>query len=186
MIKCFIDTETGGLDHKVHGLHQVAAIILDANDNEIDQVDLKFRPSKERFEQAALDKCGLDIQDVKNRPLSHNQAFELFTAFLEKHVNRYEKSDKLQFVAYNSAFDEGFIRQWFEDNNNDFYGAYFWSPSICIQKASAFFLRDVRNQINRFKLCFVCEFAQIEFDEAEAHDALYDIRKTVELYRKLI
>lgn len=183
--KCFIDTETTGLDYRKHGLHQVAAIITDENGNELESINLCFRPSKDVIEISALEKTRLTEEQLLGRTLSSAKAFVQFLEFLEKHVNRFEKKDKLQFISYNTAFDEAFIREWFLSNSNDFYGAYFWAPAICMQKVAAWFVQNHRTSIQSFKLCNVCKFAGIDFNEDEAHDALYDIRKTLELYHKL-
>lgn len=183
--KCFIDTETTGLDPQKHGLHQVAAIITDGNGIEIDSIDLKFKPSKKLIEFSALEKTRLTEDELWNRKNSSLTAFSQFIAFLEKHINRFDKKDKLQFIAYNTAFDEAFIREWFTSNGNDFFGAYFWNPTICMQKTAAWFIQNHRTSIHSFKLCNICAFAGIDFNEDEAHDAFYDIRKTLELYHKL-
>lgn len=186
MFKAFIDTETTGLNLKKCGVHQVACMILDHADQFVDEFNLEFKPSKMGYTEGALAKTRLTIEQVHARPMTHTEAFERFIEKISQHVNRYDRADKLQFIAYNSRFDEEVIRTWFADNGNDFYGAFFWSPSICLQSAAAWFLRDHRMKLENFKLASVCEFAGIEFNEDEAHDALYDIRKSVELYLKLI
>lgn len=183
--KCFIDTETTGLDPNKHHLHQVAAIIVNEDGKELDRINLRFKPKVWVYEDSALENCNITPDEILGRSLTSGEAFDKFIVFLEYHVNRFDKKDKLHFVAYNTQFDETFIRKWFDHHYNDFYGAYFWTPAICIQKVAAWFLQDHRDKIERFKLCNVCRFLGIDFDDKEAHDALYDIEKTLELHKTL-
>lgn len=187
MIKrCFIDTETTGLDHLVHAVHQIGVIITDDKGNKLDSLNLMFAPPAfAKCSEEALAKCRLTHEQLFSRPLTQKAAFTKFISFLEEHVNRFDSKDKLQFVAYNSDFDEKFIRAWFFSNSNDFFNSYFWSPSICMQRVAAWYLIDHRDKLERFKLHYVCKFLGIEFSEDHAHDAMYDIEKTLELYRKL-
>lgn len=184
--KCFIDVETTGLNPQKHGVHQVASIITDDDGNELDRINLCFAPDNVPIEYSALEKCGLTIQDLESRELTSARAFQQFIDFLSDHVNQFDKNDKLQFVSYNTNFDEQFIRAWFDRNANSYYGSFFWNPSICIMKTVAWFFRNKRNVLPSFKLGAICQFANIEFDDDNAHDGLYDIQKTLELYRKLI
>lgn len=185
MYKCIIDTETTGLDYRTHGLHQVAAIVLDENDKEAGRIDLKFKPTKLVYSNQALEKTRLTAEELYDRKLTSQNAFSQFIEFLDEFVNCYDKKDKMQFMAYNTAFDEAFIRTWFEQSENVYFNSYFWAPTVCLQKTAAWHLRTIRPQFERFKLRTVCQFAQIDFNEDEAHDAMYDVERTVELYHKL-
>jgi len=183
--KCFIDTETTGLEPTKHRVHQIAAIITDDKGNELDSINLCFRPANGPIEFSALEKCRLTEDMLKGRGMSSEEGMKRFIEFLEKHVNRFDKQDKLHFVAYNSEFDEKFVRAWFESHGNEFFSSYFWHPSVCVQKVAAWMLQDHRAKIDRFKLYRVCQYLSIEFDESVAHDAMYDVRKTLDLYRTL-
>lgn len=184
--KCFIDVETTGVDVTKHSVHHIASIMLDENGKGVDYISLKFTPYKSEYEQSALDIVGLSYDELfHQRKLTSAKAFQLFLEYLEKHVNKFDRDDKLQFLAYNSEFDERFVREWFNEHSCNYYASYFWHPSICIMKECAWLLRDQRNVVPNFKLASLCKFAKIEFDEDAAHDAMYDIRKTVELYKAI-
>lgn len=184
--KCFIDVETTGLDVSKHSIHQISSIMIDENGKEIDSFNMKLRPFKAEYEQSALDIAGITYAELLEPERETSGAcFLLFQEFLNKHVNRFNKKDRLQFVAYNSEFDERFVREWFNEHDDSFYGAYFWNPSICVMKTAAWFLRDHRAKLNSFKLKAICNFAGIKFDENLGHDSMYDITKTLELYRVL-
>ena len=185
-LRAFIDVETTGVDENLNEIHQLVTVIADHEGKYIAHQELKIRPDNpDRVEQSALDVCNMTIDDLLANPLSQKEAFAEFTAFLQKHVDRFDKSDKLQFVAYNSDFDERFIRGFYRSNNDNYYGSYFYNPSICVMKFAAFYVADIRSTFANFKLQTVCRSFGIEFDEEAAHDALYDVKKTIHLYRHL-
>ena len=188
MLKCFIDTETTGLNATLHSVHQVAAILLDSDDKEVDRINLYFKPKGETYSNQALEKTRLTHDELYSRELSSDEGHKQFIEWLDKYVNKYDKKDKMQFIAWNSPFDEGFTRAWFDKAAGDtaWYGSYFWNPSICLAKVAAWYLMEERPNLISGKLRDTCQYAGIEFCEDDAHDALYDVEKTVALYRKLV
>jgi len=167
-------------------MHQICSVIIDDNDNEIDSINLKFVPRFLHYTEEALSKSHLTYEEVYGRFLNSNAAFETYAEFLERHVNRYDPKDKMQFVAYNVDFDENVTRRWFDNSKTQrMYGSYFWTPGICLMRQAAWLMRNQR-VVHNFKLATICKFAGIEFEEEEAHDALYDVRKMIELYKKLV
>lgn len=185
--KCFIDVETTGTDISKHSIQQISVVILDENDVEVGAFNHKMRPFKPDYEYGALSITNLTPEELfSNERPSSLEAFDEFKTFLNQHVNRYDRKDKLLFVAYNSEFDERFVREWFNEHNDSYYNAYFWVPSLCLMKTAAWVLRDHRDRLSNFKLGTVCKMAGIEFKETDAHDSSYDIKKTIELYRELL
>lgn len=189
--KCFIDVETTGLDPAIHRMIQIGCIITDDTGQRIiDQFERSFAPDPDaQFSQGALDKVGFTSKELLSRELSSSKAQQEFVTFLSEHCNRWNPSDKMQFIAYNSAFDEGFVRAWFDSNYcADIvpFGCFFWNPTLCMQKVSAWYFQDDREKLPSFKLRPVCQACGIEFNEDDAHDALYDIQKMLELHRKLV
>lgn len=181
----FADTETTGLDREKHNIWQFAMQIVDAGDvrTVLDELDLKFRPfSMEYCEDAAFAKCGITREYLEKLPMSSQEAFDTIIAFLAKHCNRYDKKNKLQLVAYNAAFDSDFIRAFFKKHNDDYYGSWFWTPSLCVMQGAAFRLKEHRDSFPNFQLGTLCKAASLPWDETKAHDALYDIRQTRELF----
>lgn len=51
--------------------------------------------------------------------------YSTFVDHLDTLVNRFDKEDKIYFIAYNAGFDNQFVRNLFLQNNNKFFGSYF-------------------------------------------------------------
>lgn len=187
--KCFIDTETTGLQSEgTDEVHQIACIITDDKAKPIDYINLKFEPSFDALNNMAdeaLAKCRLTREEIRSRELNRLTSFRVFEKFLNKHVNRFDKSDKMQFIAYNAPFDLRFIEKYFKQNNNDYMGSYFWRPELCVYRELAWMLQNERDQIQSMHLSDMCKYAEVDFNEDEAHDAMYDTKKTLELFRKI-
>lgn len=185
---CYIDLETGGIDPVNCALLQIAGII------EIDGVE------KERFEfflhpypddivtEEALEKTGILLEDLENNPKFRNPGivYKDFLALLDKYVSKFDKKDKFFLVGYNShAFDFQFLINFFIKNNNNFFMSYFWYPSIDVMLLAAFSYMDERAKFNNFKLTTVAEviLGKENVDESKAHDAMYDIELTRNIYK---
>lgn len=183
--KVFADTETTGLDPEKHEVHQIACIVTDENGKGLDYCNIKWTPDNlDTMTSEALIKTHLSREKLVARNKTAKQGFKEFFDFLCKHCDRFDTKDKMQFLAFNSTFDEGFIRALFK-KHGEYYGSFFFNPSLCLQREMAWILQNNRDKVQRLSLAACCKYAQIEFNEDEAHDALYDIRKTLELYHKI-
>lgn len=180
----FADTETTGVDPQLNHIHQISGIITDPDNSEVfEEFDLKFVPyDVENVSPEALTKCGLTFEELKGRQMTSYEAWVKFVDILSKYVDRYNSKDKMQFVAYNARFDTDFVRAWFKVHGDNYYGSWFWHPPICVMMEAAWQLKKKRDSFKSFRLEDLCGAAGITFDEAMAHDALYDIQKTRELY----
>lgn len=158
---CFIDTETTGLDPKKNRIWQIAGTI---------RVDGK---NKKKF-------------NIKNKK-SEKALFLEFEKIINQNVDRYNTKDKMFLVAYNSKFDEDFIREMFNRSGNKFYGSYFYNPSICVMKMAAmyFMQRPRRKRPDDFKLGTMCRYFKIPVRKSKLHDASYDADITQKLFNKL-
>lgn len=181
--KCFIDVETTGTVRKQHHIWQLAGEIVDVDNTVLERFNFKFRPfSLEHIDLEAIAHSGITYDELYDLPMSSDEAFVEFQAILGRHCNKYDKNDKYQFVAYNANFDNEFLREWFSCYEDNFFGSWFFNPSICVMQAMAMFLLDVRHLIPNFKLGTLCECAGLGWDKSKAHDAMYDIEKTRELF----
>ena len=183
---CFIDVETTGVDRKLHNIFQISGTILDCDLKEIESFNLKFKPhSLEHTEQGALDATGMTLDDLIALPMKSHEAYQELIKILSRHCNKFDKKDKMHFVAYNASFDADFMREFFAKNNDAYFGSWFWNPPICVMLAAAWFTQRVRGAFPNFKLGTICHCADIGWDESKAHDAQYDIEQTVGLFRYL-
>lgn len=121
---------------------------------------------------------------IKKQLLIKNNIYSNLISFLDSVINKYDKTDKADFIAYNAKFDTDFIRELFLQNGNKFYGSYFYTPPICVMQLAKYKLRNKKRPEN-YKLSTICKYMGIKVFENNLHSALYDIQITKELYNKL-
>ena len=183
LTKVYIDVETTGLNPKLHGIHQIAGII-EVNDIVIEEFDLKVKPHpKAQYDQQALDTCKVTEEELQAYP---EMAFVYTTLIkmLGKYIDRYNHKDKAFAVGYNNrAFDDIFLRTWFEQNSDTFIISWFRANTLdCLVLATEYLLAR-RVSMSSFKLQRVAKELGILIDEDKLHNAYYDVYLTREIYR---
>lgn len=180
---CFIDLETTGLDPKLHAIVQIAGII-EIDGVEKERFDFRVKPAPGKMlDQAALDVHGLTrevLDGYENPSLVHAR---LVTTFC-RYVDKFNRADKFFFIGYNSRFDEDFLRQFFLDCGDKYYGSFFWTPSIDVMQIAAVQLMNVRHTLPNFQLGTVTAYMSSDLP-TDLHNAAVDIDITRNLYRKL-
>ncbi len=188
----FIDTETTGFDPKKNALIQIG-IILEIDGKIIGKKSFNIKPWEGcEWSQDAIDKTGI-TPEIAATYEDSNVVFEKFNKLLGKYIDRYNKEDKAFFVAYNAGFDSDFIRNWFIRNAKtekdaqygNGFGCFFWTPYLDVMQLAIFRTLQHRQEFPNFQLGTVCQMLGVDFNEEEAHDALYDIIKTRELFYRL-
>lgn len=181
---CFIDIETTGTDRKLHNIFQISGAITGPNLTILERFDFRFCPiSLEHIEDSASEITGMTREKLKALPMSALEAYNGLCKVLGRHCNKFDKKDKLQMVAYNAPFDSDFLREFFAKNGDVYFGSWFWTPPICVMQAAAWLVQRVRGALVNFKLGTLCQSAGIKWNDDDAHDALYDIKKTIELFK---
>lgn len=184
--KCFIDTETTGVDRKLNHIFQISGCIEDTDGSILEEFNLEFRPhSLESVSQEAFDKTGVTYEELASRETTAAMAYKAFVAILGRHCNKFDRADKMQFIAYNAGFDSDFLREFFLIHGDEYYGSWFFFPQICVCQAMGMFLLDHRSALPNFKLETLCQAAGFTWDETKAHDAMYDIAMTRKLFHYL-
>ncbi|MCP4264405.1 MAG: 3'-5' exonuclease, partial [Candidatus Brocadiaceae bacterium] len=120
----YFDVETRGEDDKKNGILQLAGEVeLDGTAASTFNYKMKVFPGQV-IEDGALDANGFTRSQVEgfDDPF---KCFIQFMSMLNRYVDRFDRSDKFTLVGYNSRFDDGFLREWFKNNNEKYYGAYF-------------------------------------------------------------
>lgn len=176
----FIDTETTGVNHLKNGLFNVAGIIC--YEDIYEEFDLFCDVfSEDIFDLKAMEKNGYSNEKISKFQDPHDTYIELIK-ILEKHIDKYNPKDKFQPIGYFSEFDAQFLRQWFINNGDQYFGSWFWHPWIDAATLAAFHLQNERHNLANFQLATVAKFLGIEIDESQTHTALYDTKLTMEIF----
>lgn len=182
--RLFIDTETTGLDEKIHGVHQIACLI-EINGKVIEKVNIKLKP----FDDCIYDDDAFKTHRISKEIIETYQSeidgYEQLVGILYKYVNKYNKEDKFTVVGYNIRFDINFIYQLFIRNNDNFLFSLIWSNPIDVMSLATCKLESIRHKMVNFKLTTVAQQLGIEISEEKAHDGLYDIEITRDILYKL-
>jgi DNA polymerase-3 subunit epsilon len=181
MKQVFIDVETTGVNHWQHSVHQISGGVY--IDNELkESFDFKIKPhEKGKIEDEALAIGGLKLEDVMAYP-HRSESYAQLTKILSKYVKKFDRQDKFFFCAYNAHFDNAFVRAFFKQCGDNYFGSYFWSNNIDVMVLAAEYLKNERASMPNFKLMTVAKHLGIEIEEEKAHDGFYDIEITKKVY----
>ena len=179
----YYDLETTGLNYWEHGIHQLSGI-LEVDGKDVLAFDYKVKPKALcKIEQQALDLQKL-TPEIINAYDEMPVIFNTFRNILTEHCDKFNPIDKIFLCGYNNAgFDNQFLRQWFADNGDKFFGSWFWSNSIDVMVLATEYLKKKRAGMGNFKLHSVAIELGIGVDASRLHDALYDIELTREIYK---
>lgn len=178
----FFDLETTGTNPGKNGIHQISGeIVIDGVSKE--KFDFKVRPNPAALvEQSALDVAGVTAEQILQYP-PMNEVYHLFVVMLGKYVDKFNKKDKFFLAGYNNAsFDNQFLRGFFLQNGDNYFGSWFWSNSIDVMVLATVHLLNEREQMENFKLATVAKQLGIEVSDESLHDAFYDIYLTKAIY----
>lgn len=177
-----IDVETGGFDCQKNALLEVAAVILEMNSQGKLQIKESLSKNIDPFpgatiEDSALEFTGIDIYDPKRMPEEEGQALREIFQPIRREVS-ITGCTRAIMVAHNAHFDLGFVNAAVNRTNikrNPFH------PFSCFDTSGLAGLA-----FGQTVLAKACEAAQIEFNNRDAHSALYDTIKTAELFCTIV
>lgn len=177
----WLDLETTGISSEKNGIIELAAMIM-INNKITGSFNAEINPKsynkKIEIKKEALKINGYTKKDFKHFGKSPDQ-FKYFTEWLDKYVNKYDKTDKFVISGYNSRFDIDFLRAWFEDNDHKYYGSYFSNyDNDVFAFIKKLWASGHISGTENLKLPTICEYFGIELD---AHNAIDDIEATIEL-----
>jgi len=180
----FLDTETTGIDTDKCGIWQIGGIIECGKRSEefLFECDIF---EQNLFQDQCMEKTGITLEKLGKLP-DPGETYDKFIELLSKYVDKYDKKDKFTAVNFGAEFDQAFLRRWFERNDDDYFGSWFWHPWICMMNVAAFYAMEERKELRNFKLGTVAEYLKIPIDESKQHNALYDAGIAREIYHKLI
>lgn len=174
----FFDLETTGTNPGKHGIHQISGqIVIDGAVKESFNFHVQPNP-KALIEEEALKVGGVTREQILAYP-PMQQVYQEFVVMLGKYVDKFNKKDKFFLVGYNNAaFDNQFLRGFFLQNGDVYFGSWFWSNSIDVMVLASAYLATRRPEMDNFKLSTVAKTLGIVVNDDSLHDAMYDIELT--------
>lgn len=173
-----IDLETGGFNAATDAVLEIAATIIDMDDEGQLCLGPTFDYQVEPFEGANLEASALDFTGIDpDDPTRQAQSEEEVLKQLFNHVRRAVKESgctRAVLVGHNAHFDHGFLRAAVDRcgiKRDPFH------PFSCFDTASLSGLA-----LGQTVLAKACKTAGIEFSNSQAHSARYDTVKTAELF----
>lgn len=176
----FLDTETTNLNPLIGEITEVSVIIDNGETRKnMGKISLKFRPEKwDNIDPKALEATGKSIEDLEAYP-DRDESFLKLVTFLEKHVNKYDRDDKMYAVAHNLWFDYNWLRALFDDynerhNTKHYYFSFFHIEGFDTIAFMTYFKILLGREYENMRLGTLCEALKIEVDESKTHGSLYD------------
>ena len=173
-----IDVETAGFNSGNDALLEIAAVTTRMDENGFFYPDKTFHYHVNPFEGANLEKAALDFNGIDPYCALRGALDEAeVMKDLCKKVRKEQKAADCQrsvIVAHNAAFDQSFVNAAIERSHikrSPFH------PFVSFDTTTLSGLA-----LGQTVLVKACMAAGINFDQNEAHSALYDTEKTAELF----
>ncbi|CAB9544446.1 Ribonuclease T [uncultured Gammaproteobacteria bacterium] len=172
-----IDIETGGFNEKTDAMLEVCAIIIGINNDGVfypkDPQHFHIEPFKgANLEPSALKFNGIDVYNPLRMAVTEKQA--LSDIFQTVHMEiKNEECTRAILVGHNAFFDLGFLRAATE--RSKLKSPFHQFSTIDTVSLSALYYGET-------VLAKAMRVANIEWNDANAHSALYDTQKTAELF----
>ena len=188
----WIDLETGGLDHKVHQITQIAAVATCGLPElkEVASFEVKIELYPEMFSDVALEVQNYSDVAWAFQAVSARAALSELVKWLTPFTHQ-RKSKRTgaaysaaHIAGYNVAFDGDFLRSSAE-RYNVWLPLTNWTGGVfdVLQYVKWWYFDACKPEPDSFKLADVCALWGIHFD---AHDAMNDVRATLELATRLL
>ena len=186
----FFDLETGGLLPHRHPIIQIAALAVDEHLEPLESIEAKIRFDESKARPHSLRKNHYSRGQWANEAVEPREAAHCFAAFLKRYAGASVIASNgstyrvAQLVAHNAEFDGPFLQAWYE-RLGIFLPARF--QVLCtLQRAQWFFTENssLRRPKN-LQLSTLCEYFDVPFHAAKAHEALGDVTATYLLYRAI-
>ena len=181
MKKLYFDCETTGVDPVKNDIIQFSGII-EIDNVEKEKFDIKMKPmSFDNVDIKALSVSGNTMETIKefdDPEKCYNEIVSLF----DKHINKYDKSDKFVVCGYNVKFDIDFLTQFFKKNGNDYLFSYFGVTKDPINIIN-YLIGMGKIRVDNYKLETMCNYFGVKIENA--HDAMEDIKATKLLIDKI-
>lgn len=183
MIYIWFDTETSGINPKIHSVLTAYFAVYNEDLEFVDELELFLKPDNSVVvaDEQALKINNINLEDhLKNpRTLTYSEGKEKIIEFFEKHKPK--GRSRLRPSGHNIEFDKGFIlNQLMEEEE--------WSKFIHHSSIDTYriftFLQDIEMVPSDVsKLGDLVDYFNIP--KRDAHDAREDVKMNIELYKKI-
>ena len=186
MIRAWIDTETTGTVKERHAIIEIG-VLIEIEGTVVDRRTFNCKPLPgKKMAPAAFESHGITLEQIRAFPNPH-EAKHALVEFFKEYINPFKKhkteiNDKLMFWGYNARFDYDFMRQWFKELGDKFFGGLFWFPPHDVMEIIADRHEAHQNIFPSFSLEEMTEFFGVSVDKEKLHGALYDIELTRKVY----
>lgn len=184
MIDIYIDVETTGTNEHKNGIWQLAAVVYKG-----DELMYRFNKTCNIFPNQESHPKALELNNLTEDMVAGMDdpriVYKDFHKMCTQFVDPYNRQDKMFFYAYNAPFDHRFLRKWFYNNGDKFFGSLFFTPILDIMVLAGEKLKERIPTMKNFKQETVAKELGIEVDQDKLHDALYDIQITRQIHKAL-
>jgi ribonuclease T len=177
-----IDVETGGFNCKTDALLEVAAVLLEMDDEGLISRGETIRYHVKPFEGANLEPASLAVNGIDPyHPLrpAIDERDALQRVFREvRRAVRENRCSRAVLVGHNAHFDLGFMNEAVERSSikrNPFH------PFSCFDTATACGIAFGQTVLARAVIA-----AGLEWDESQAHSASYDAEVTADVFCEVV
>ena len=177
-----VDVETGGFNAQTDALLEVAATILEMDEKGQLREKTTHSYHVEPFEGSNIEPAALAFTGIQlDHPLRPSQTEDLALRDLFKKIRAEMKlvgCKRAVLVGHNASFDLGFLNAAIERN------ALKRSPFHPFSSFDTATLAGLA--VGQTVLAKACLAAGIDFDNTDAHSAIYDTQKTAELFCHIV
>ena len=185
----FVDIELAPVGRR-RAILQIAAIAVSRSLLELECFEAKIRLDESKIRPSMVPNRHFDVHLWREEGRSPKAVACDFARFLSRHASATVRGTDgrqlivAQLVAHNAEFDGVFLREWFEGLGLFFPASY---RIFCTLHRAMWYFHEDRSMLppRDFKLGTLCCLFGVPFNRFEAHDALTDVRATVELYRRM-
>ena len=186
--KLWLDTETTGVDPKIHGIIEIAAILTIEGKGEVSSFRTLVRPWDAcQIAEGALQVSGITIDQMLAAP-TEKEALGAFTGWLRRYIRAMDKKDKAVMAGFNIGFDDQFLRALAERVGEKYLGSFKYPTTSDVRSYVADYLGPEMSLLPDTQLGTVAlrilgkEKVDQMTAEAGLHNALTDIRITKAVY----
>lgn len=173
-----IDVETGGFNAATDALLEIAAVLVDFDDDGLLKPTQSLHYHVEPFEGANIEQAAIDFNGIDpDSPLRGAVPESVALKDMFKPIRKAQKAAGCQrsvLVGHNANFDHSFMMaaaNRAQLKRNPFH------PFVSFDTTSLAALT-----LGQTVLVKACQAAGISFDQKQAHSAIYDTERTAELF----